>query len=176
MTEDEIPYRTLPGPLSVLRSFVIGTRLALIKIRLGKKLRIGRNVRFGKGADLHPASFARFGDNVAVARDFFLEANLEAGSDILISSKVAFVGNDHRFEDPTKTIFWSGRFPESTIYLEGDNLIGFGVVIVGNVRIGRGCIIGAGAVVTKDLPPNTVCVGIPAKPIRKRFSEDNSLL
>jgi acetyltransferase-like isoleucine patch superfamily enzyme len=136
---------------------------------------MGNNVWFGAAADLHPPDFARFGDNVAVGRDFYLETNLEVGSDVLISSKVSFVGNDHRFDDPTKTVFWTGRLPPTTIHLEGDNLIGFGVIVVGDVRIGRGCVVGTGAVVTKDLPPNSICVGVPAKPIRSRFPDRDSL-
>ncbi len=50
-----------------------------------------------------------------------------------------------------------------------DNLIGHKATIIGNVRIGKGCIVGAGSVVTKDLPPNTICCGVPARPIRDRF-------
>lgn len=45
--------------------------------------------------------------------------------------------------------------------------IGIGAIIMGNVTIGSGSIVGAGSVVTKDIPPNTTVVGIPAKPMIK---------
>jgi serine acetyltransferase len=45
------------------------------------------------------------------------------------------------------------------------------VKIVGNVIVGNGAIIGAGSVVTKDVAPYSIVAGVPAKEIRKRFSE-----
>ena len=49
-----------------------------------------------------------------------------------------------------------------------DCWIGANVTIIGPVKIGRGVIIGAGAVVVSDLPEHTICVGVPARPIKKR--------
>lgn len=58
------------------------------------------------------------------------------------------------------------------IIIGNDVWIGFDAVIMSGVTIGHGAIIGTCAVVTKDVPPYTIVGGIPAKPIRKRFSED----
>ena len=58
------------------------------------------------------------------------------------------------------------------IVIGNDVWIGFEAVILSGVTIGDGVIIGTRAVVTKDVPPYTVVGGIPAKPIRKRFSDD----
>ena len=55
----------------------------------------------------------------------------------------------------------------------GNNVwIGDNVIILADVTIGDGAVIGAGAVVTKDIPPFTVAVGVPARVVRKRFSDD----
>lgn len=52
-----------------------------------------------------------------------------------------------------------------------DVWIGYEAVILSGVKIGDGAIIGARAVVTKDVPPYTIVGGVPAKPIRKRFDD-----
>jgi len=53
------------------------------------------------------------------------------------------------------------------IVIEDDAWIGAGAIILPNVTIGEGAIVGSGAVVTKDVPPYTVVVGVPARPIKK---------
>ncbi|HJD21280.1 MAG TPA: CatB-related O-acetyltransferase [Candidatus Gemmiger faecigallinarum] len=58
------------------------------------------------------------------------------------------------------------------IVIGNDVWIGYEAVILSGVTIGDGAVIGARAVVTKDVPPYTVVGGTPAKPIRKRFLED----
>lgn len=58
------------------------------------------------------------------------------------------------------------------IVIGSDVWIGYEAVILAGVTVGDGAIIAARAVVTKDVPPYTVVGGIPAKPIRKRFSDE----
>lgn len=58
------------------------------------------------------------------------------------------------------------------IVVGNDVWIGYEAVILSGVTIGDGAVIGARAVVTRDVPPYTVVGGVPAKPIRKRFDED----
>ncbi len=58
------------------------------------------------------------------------------------------------------------------IVIGNDVWIGYEAVILAGVTVGDGAIIGTRAVVTKDVLPYTIVGGIPAKPIRKRFSED----
>jgi len=128
-------------------------------------------VTIGPAAVLVPPNRLTLGDNVGIARGFHVEVDLEVGPDVLISSQVAVVGRDHRFDDPTRTVYWAGRLPACQVVLEGDNLIGFGTIIVGPCRIGKGCVVGAGAVVTGDLPADSICVGVPAKAIRPRYPE-----
>lgn len=64
---------------------------------------------------------------------------------------------------------WDHR---GNIVIGNDVWIGFEAVILSGVTIGDGAIIGARAVVTEDVPPYTIAGGVPAKPIRKRFSAD----
>ena len=59
---------------------------------------------------------------------------------------------------------------DKDVVVESDVWIGRNVTILAGVTIGRGCTIGAGSVVTKSLPPYTVCVGVPAKPIKYKWT------
>lgn len=58
------------------------------------------------------------------------------------------------------------------IVIGNDVWIGYEAIVMQGVTIGDGAIIGARAVVTKDVPPYTIVGGVPAKPIRKRFSDE----
>ncbi len=55
----------------------------------------------------------------------------------------------------------------STVKIGSGSWIGAHVCIIGNVKIGKHCVIGAGAVVNKDIPDYSVAVGVPAKIIKK---------
>lgn len=65
-------------------------------------------------------------------------------------------------------------FPSSKgdITIGNDVWLGFRTTVVSGVTIGDGCIVAAGSIVTKDLPPYSICGGIPARPIRSRFAPE----
>lgn len=74
---------------------------------------------------------------------------------------------DHEFVDPTARVIDQG-YVVAEVIIEDDVWVGTGVIINKGVRIGRGSVIGSGSVVTKDIPPNSVAVGVPCEVIRKR--------
>ncbi len=59
------------------------------------------------------------------------------------------------------------------VIIEDYAYLGTGSIVLPGVRIGRGAIVGAGAVVTKDIPPYMIAVGVPARPIKKRPIPDS---
>jgi maltose O-acetyltransferase len=69
--------------------------------------------------------------------------------------------------DPDRPIPEQG-WEEAPVEIGGQCWVGMGACILPGVSIGEGCVIGAGAVVTKDLEPWTVAVGNPAKPVKSR--------
>jgi maltose O-acetyltransferase len=73
----------------------------------------------------------------------------------------------HGFARTDVTISDQG-YTHAPIKIEDDVWVGFQAIILPGVTIGRGSIVGAGAVVTKDVPPYTVVVGVPARPLRQR--------
>ena len=66
----------------------------------------------------------------------------------------------------------SGWDNKGDIVIGNDVWIGYKAIILAGVKIGDGAIIGTGALVTKDVPAYSIVGGVPAKIIRKRFSED----
>ena len=66
----------------------------------------------------------------------------------------------------------SGRGDQYDIVVEDDVWIGHGAIILTPARIGRGAIVAAGSVVTKDVPPYAIVGGVPAKLLRMRFTPE----
>ena len=63
-------------------------------------------------------------------------------------------------------------YPYKRVKVGNDVWIGTKVIVMGGVTIGDGAVIGAGSIVTKDVPPYAIVAGVPAKIIRYRFSEE----
>lgn len=170
MHDDSLPDRPIPPWMRPLRTVVRGVRNLKLRLKVPGRVTLGRDFSIGKQwTVLSPESFVA-GDHVRVGQEFFVETNVEIGNDVLVSSRVSFVGDDHRFGDPGTSVFFQGRNAPATVRIEGDNVIGHGTIIVGDVTVGRGAIVGAGSVVTSDLPAWTVCAGVPARPLRPRPS------
>ena len=108
------------------------------------------------------------------------DAKLIIGNYCSIAKGVRFITcSDHRTDTlstfPFHTFFLGEKtdaISKGDIIVEDDVWIGFGAIILSGIHIGQGAIIGAGAVVTKDVPPYSIVGGAPARVIRKRFSED----
>ncbi len=102
-------------------------------------------------------------------------SNIRIGKDCLIASHSSIYAHNHVFSNPNKTINHQG-FVAKGIVIEDDCWIGTGVRVVDGVNIGKGSVIGAGAVVTKDIPPYSVAVGVPAKVISQRGADELNLV
>lgn len=152
-----------------MRTVVRAVRFARLKAKIGSRITVGSSFAVGKRAEILTPHFFRVGDRVRIGQDFVCETDVEIGNDVLISSRVSLIGNDHEFDVPGVSVFQGRRLPTARVVLEGDNLLGHGVIIVGSVTIGRGAIIGAGSLVTRDIPAGWVCHGRPAKPVRRRL-------
>jgi maltose O-acetyltransferase len=75
---------------------------------------------------------------------------------------------NHKMDDPTRPVTEQGWEVIRPVEIGASCWIGMGVCILPAVRIGDGCVVGAGSVVVKDLEPYTVAVGNPARPVRSR--------
>ena len=87
------------------------------------------------------------------------------GSHVNLAQGVVVTALNHTFSDPTQRIDQQGVSTQPVII--GDDVwIGANAVILPGVTIGRHCVVAAGAVVTKDVPDNTLVGGVPAKMIK----------
>lgn len=91
------------------------------------------------------------------------------GPYVMFGPKVAIVGADHNSNLPGTPMIFSGRPDLKATEIEADAWVGYGAVIMAGVRIGRGSIVAAQSVVTKDIPPYEIHGGIPARKIADRF-------
>ena len=98
--------------------------------------------------------------------------NLSIGRDVLIAAHCSFISAQHVFGDLSQPIRAQGLTTRGDIVIEDDVWLGMGVRVMDGVRIGRGSVVGANSVVTRDVPPYSVAVGAPARVIRKRTGEE----
>jgi maltose O-acetyltransferase len=90
-------------------------------------------------------------------------ARITIGEDVQVGPNVQFLTATHPVEAAARRAKWESAKPITI----GDNVwLGGGVIILAGVSIGENTVVGAGAVVTKDLPANVVAVGNPARVIR----------
>ena len=114
---------------------------------------------------------AGFGSNVHIGDDFFGNVNLtfvddveiRIGDGVMIAPSVTLTTTGHPVHPEQRVDFT--RFSEP-IFIEDRVWIGSNAVVLPGVRIGYGSVIGAGSVVTRDVPPMSVAVGSPARVIR----------
>jgi acetyltransferase-like isoleucine patch superfamily enzyme len=92
---------------------------------------------------------------------------INIGERVLVGHRCTFFSDEHVFENLDELIWFQDRNP-APIVVEDDVYFGCNVVVLSGVTIGRGAVIGAGSVVTKDVPSLAVVGGIPARVIRYR--------
>ncbi|EGJ33955.1 MAG: acyltransferase [Moorea sp. SIO3B2] len=106
--------------------------------------------------------------------DIGCNAIISSGAGIFIGSSVLIAGNCYigggrylsdRLDIP---MMEQGVYSKGPVVIGDDVWLGAGAIVLDGVRIGKGCIVGAGAVVTKNLPDYAVAIGVPARVIRMR--------
>jgi UDP-2-acetamido-3-amino-2,3-dideoxy-glucuronate N-acetyltransferase len=146
-------------------------------------VKLGKNVRFSKFINLYGCSI---GDDTKIGAFVEIQKNSTVGANCKISSHTficegvtiednVFVGHNVAFINDT---YPRAANPDGTLQTEADwkvectvvkkgASIGSGSTILANLTIGEGAIVGAGSVVTKDVPPRTIAAGNPARILRR---------
>ncbi len=157
--------KTIIGDNSIIREFTViyaGSKLgkncqtghnALIR----EENEIGDNVSIGTNATLEPRN--KIGNNVRIHSGCFLE-DVKVEDNVFIGPNVVFVDDLHppcpRFEECI-----------GGAVVRKNAVIGSNSTILPGIKIGANSLIGAGSVVTKDVPPSSVVIGNPARVIKK---------
>lgn len=157
-----------------LRRFYHSLRLWYVKTFRYQLLSVGKGVIIGRGTHIRPHC-ASIGDYSFIGENCWLEANVDIGRFVLIAGNVSIIGGDHRFDVPGVPSIRTGRAEMKQVTIEDDVWIGRGATIIHGITIGEGAIIAAGALVTKSVEPYMIVGSPPARPIRPRFADQESI-
>ncbi|MGL4309594.1 MAG: acyltransferase [Paracoccaceae bacterium] len=136
-----------------------------------------RQAHIGKGAKISPtASFANarnlyIGDRVSIGANVSLwagngSARIVLGDDVLFAPNVLVTTSNYRFNEGSPVT--EQAMDEADVVIGNDVWLGYGAIVLPGVKIGDRAIIGAGALVRKDVPPNGIAVGNPARVVGTR--------
>jgi len=142
-----------------------GLRYLVLKLFVARieswKIKDGVTVWFPEGV--------RIGRHVTINEGVFLDGfgGLSIGDHCRIAHGCSFISEDHVFDDRDTPIWKQGK-RASPITVQDDVWCGCGVKVMRGVTIGRGSVIAAGAVVTRDIPPYSIAMGVPARVVGSR--------
>jgi acetyltransferase-like isoleucine patch superfamily enzyme len=136
---------------------------------------IGPNTLVMHGAVLHVYNFRNLPQSgIRIGRDSLIgeytvirgQGGVTVGDRVYTSPHTQIMAVNHVFDDPGRPFIEQGITARG-IVIEDDVWLGSAAVITDGVRIGRGAVVAAGAVVTHDVPPHTVVGGVPARVLRE---------
>lgn len=128
--------------------------------KCGKNVNIEKGASFGKNISL--------GDNSGIGINAFLGSNIVIGNNVMMGPECIIYTANHEFSNIEIPMNMQGFTSIKQVSIGDDVWIGGRVIILPGVKVGNGAIIGAGSVVTKNIPEYAIVGGNPAKIIRYR--------
>jgi acetyltransferase-like isoleucine patch superfamily enzyme len=164
-----------------------------------RRIRLGRRVMVGEGCFLDAHSMTgriTLDDDVWLSRGCYVVAyhnaavqiaaqayighrcllyghgGIQVGRDVLMANDVQLICGNHTYARRDVPIRAQPTM-EEPIVIEDDVWLGASAIVLGGVTVGRGSVVGAGSVVTRDLPPYSIARGVPAQVVGVRGDESN---
>jgi len=133
-------------------------------IALGDGVFLGRNTILScKNGDIELADGVNIGFNSQIASG----SSVRIGKDGLLAAYCYLIGGGHEFSDPNTPVQEQKAVSHGVVL--GDNVwLGAGVKVLDGVSVGADSVVGAGAVVSEDVPERSIAAGIPARVLRQR--------
>lgn len=128
----------------------------------GRDIAINAGVHFGKGSNLSLGDYSSLGYMSRVIGEVHL------GKHVGCAQEVFFCAYNRKYMSLDEPMVFQGKKPDQPIVVEDDVILLARCMILAGVRIHQGAVIGAGAVVTRDVPPYAVVVGNPARIVKWR--------
>lgn len=141
----------------------------------GGKISIGENSIVRAGTMLLPSGGSiSIGCNSSINQYAVIngEGGVNIGDDVMIAAFASIFAANHRIDRTDVSIRKQGMYSKGGIVIENDVWIGTHCVILDGVKIGRGSVIAAGAVVTRDVLPYSIIAGVPGRCIGNRLAND----
>ena len=160
-------YRIFAAWLPISGRMKLAKRLPCFFAR--RICRLGKNVNIEQHAYFTPQ--LTVGDNSGVGIDCELYGEITIGANVMMGPEVVILTQGHAFSRTDIPMMEQGKLEPKPVTIGDDCWIGRRVMILPGVHIAEGCVIGAGAVVTKDIPPYSVAAGVPARVIKSRKQE-----
>jgi len=138
-------------------------------------LKRGTNFQVGSNCLIYPTRFitvknnSSFGRNVIISTSESGQSPISIGNDVMLAQHVMLIGGNHSFTRTDIPISCQGEGKQGPIIIEDDVWIGARSIVLTGVTIGKGSIVGAGSVVTRNIPPYSIAAGNPARIINKRY-------
>lgn len=126
----------------------------------------GKGVNIEKGATF--PSCVELGDHSGIGVRALISGKVIIGKDVMMGPDVCIYAQNHAFDRTDIPMNRQGFATEKPVVIGDDVWIGARVIILPGVHIGTGAVVGAGAVVTKDVPDYAVVGGNPARILRMR--------
>lgn len=150
--------------LRLNKHLFFSNRLRMFVYRKLLGMKMGKFCIIWAGNRINDASKITLGNHVIIGPNnvFLVRGGLEVGNNVNISGFSYFISQEHDVNDP-----W-GHTKLAPIKIEDHVWVATNSTIMPGVTLGEGCVVAAGSVVVKDVPPYTVVGGNPAKPIKNR--------